>query len=56
MIMLKPIWIHRARWRNARCNVSNLTLQRIEYIITSKPIAVTLVSDRLEEGDMDTHL
>lgn len=56
MTMLKPIWIHRVRWPNARWSVSNFTLQRIGYIITSKPMAVTRVSSGLEEGEMGTHL
>lgn len=38
--ILKPIWIQSCFDRKAWCKVSYLTLHRIGYIITSKPIAV----------------
>jgi len=37
--MLKPIWIQSCFDRKAWCKVSYLTLHRIGYIMTSKPIA-----------------
>ena len=43
-MMLKPIWIQSSRDLNAWCSVSNCTLQRMGYIITSRPIATNGVS------------
>lgn len=37
--MLKSIWIQISRSRKTRWRVSNLTLHRIGYIITSSPTA-----------------
>jgi hypothetical protein len=39
MTRLKAIWIQRAFSRNDRCKVSYLTLHKIGYIMTSRPIA-----------------
>lgn len=36
---LNPTWIQRFFSRNEWCNVSKRTLQRIGYIMTSKPTA-----------------
>lgn len=40
MNILNPICIQRARVRKRRCNVSNRTLHRIGYIMTSRPTAI----------------
>jgi hypothetical protein len=39
--ILKPIWIHSCFDRKAWCKVSYLTLHKIGYIMTSKPIAAS---------------
>ena len=40
MTRLNAIWIQRPRLFKTRCNVSYLTLQRIGYIMTSRPTAI----------------
>lgn len=37
----KPIWIHICLVLNAWCSVSYLTLQRMGYIITNNPTAIS---------------
>lgn len=48
--MLKPTCIHSCFDRKAWCKVSYLTLHRIGYIMTSKPIAVFKHAQSANEG------
>jgi hypothetical protein len=47
---LKPTWIHSCFDRKAWCKVSYLTLHRIGYIMTSKPIARFKNAQSANEG------
>ena len=54
MTMLKPIWIQISLAWNTSCSFSYWTLQRMGYIMTSRPMAEAVLAStpqRVDEGE-----